>query len=103
MDTPQEVQELQPWIPHKVQGEELCGGVGEISGIPKVKGESHPKQKVSVVVSIVKSRQVSEVKKKKSSKTTSVSGGGGGETRCRNRSFRSAFRVKVLQAIRLGA
>ena len=49
--------------------------------VPNVKGESHSKLEVSVAVSIVKSRQVSEVKKKKFSKATSVSGGGKGETR----------------------
>ena len=48
-----------------VQGVGLCGGVGEISWVPQVKGESHPKLQVSLAVSIVKSRQVSEVKKKK--------------------------------------
>ena len=44
----------------------------------KGKGESHPRLEVSVAVSIVKSRQVSEVKKKKFSRATSVSGGGQG-------------------------
>ena len=56
-----------------------------------VKGESHPQLEVLVVVSIVKSRQVSEVKKKKFSKATSVSGGGKGEGRRRNRSAISLF------------
>ena len=41
--------------------------------MPKVKEESHPKLDVSVAVSIVKSRQVSEVRGKKVSKATSVS------------------------------
>ena len=41
----------------------------------KGEGESHPKLAVSVAVSIVKSRQVSEVKNTKFSKATSVSGG----------------------------
>ena len=40
--------------------------------------ESHSKLEVSVAVSIVQSRQVSEVKKKKFSRATSVSGGGKG-------------------------
>ena len=44
----------------------------------KGEGESHPKLVVSVAVSIVKSRQMSEVKNKKFSKATSVSGGGEG-------------------------
>jgi len=52
----------------QVQGEGLCVGRSEISWIPKVKGESHPKLEVSVAVSMIKSRQVSEVKKKKFSK-----------------------------------
>ena len=42
----------------------------EISWIPKVKGESHSQLEVSVAVSIVKSRQVSKVKRKKFSKAT---------------------------------
>ena len=46
--------------------------MGEISWVPKVKGESHPVLEVSVAVSTVKSRQVSEVKKKMFSKATSV-------------------------------
>ena len=49
--------------------------------MPKVKGESHPKLAVSVAVNIVKSRQVSEVKRKKFSKAMSVSRRGKGETR----------------------
>jgi len=54
----------------------VCGG-GEISWIPKVKGESHPKLAVSVAVNIVKSRQASDVKRKKFSKAMSVSRRGG--------------------------
>jgi len=50
----------------------VCGG-GEISWIPKVRGESHPKLEVSVAVNIVKSRQVSEVKRKRFSKAMRVS------------------------------
>ena len=49
----------------------------------KGEGESHPKLEVSVAVSIVKSRQVSEVKKKKFSKAASVSGGGKGVLKVR--------------------
>ena len=52
-----------PLISSLVQGEGLCGGVGEISWIPKVEGESLPKLEVSVAFNIVKSRQVSEVMK----------------------------------------
>ena len=51
-----------------------------------MKGESHPELAVSVAVSIVMSRQVSEVKKKKFSKETSVVGEGTEEARRRNRS-----------------
>ena len=42
----------------------MCGKVGGISWTPKVKGKSHPKLEVSVAVSIVRSRQGSEVEKK---------------------------------------
>ena len=56
----------------------MCGGVGEISWTPNGKGESHPELEVTVAVSIVKSRQVSDIKKKKFSKATSVSEGGRG-------------------------
>ena len=46
--------------------------MGDISWMPKVKWESHPRLEVSVAVNIVKSRQVSEVRKKKFSKAPLV-------------------------------
>ena len=60
----------------QVQAQGLCVWGGEISWIPKVDWESYPKLEVSVAVSKVKSRQVSEVKKNKFSKSTSLLGGG---------------------------
>ena len=46
----------------QLHGDGLCVVGGEISWIPKVEGKSHPKLEVSVEVSTVKSRQVSEVR-----------------------------------------